>query len=423
MQIKEKILSILDRIWKNLWGFSKWVFVAILVGIIVGSIGCIFYFSLNFVEDFRKSNPWMLYLLPIDGLLIVFLYHLSHVVEPRGTNLILTAICCEETEPPARMAPLIFISTTLTHLFGGSAGREGAALQLGGSLGNFIGNILQFDDKSKNIVIMCGMSAAFTAIFGTPIAATIFAMELISVGIMYYSALVPCAIASIVAYAIAGQLGIKPESYNIISSPAYGFISIVQVLVLAVLCAGISIVLCYSLQNAGKSYKKYFPNPYLRIFAGGIFVIGLTWIFQTHDYLGLGKNIIVQAIDYGMVRPEAFVLKILFTAVTLGAGFKGGEIVPAFFVGATFGCAVGSLLGLPPSFAAAIGLIAVFCGVTNCPMTALIMSFELFNFTSPLLFLIATGVSYMLSGYYSLYSTQKIMYDKLKPQYINRKTH
>ena len=338
-----------------------------------------------------------------------------------GTNLVLSAIHSDE-DLPLRMAPLIFISTLITHLFGGSAGREGAALQLGGSIGNGLGKLFRFDEKDKHIMIMCGMSAAFSALFGTPMAAAVFSMEVVSVGVMYYAALVPCVISSLVAHAVAEFFGVSQEMFLIGQIPAFKITSAVKISVLAILCAGVSIIFCVMLHQSEHLYKKFFKNPYVRIFAGGCFVLILTLLVGNQNYNGTGINIIEQCID-GTVRPEAFFMKMLFTALTLGAGFKGGEIVPSFFTGAAFGCLFGNLLGFSPTLCTAVGMAAVFCGVTNCPITALLISFELFGYDGMPYFLLAVAFSYMLSGYYGLYSSQKIIYSKYKTNYINRKTH
>lgn len=404
---------------KNLMIFSRWVIAAILTGCFIGSVASLFSLSLKYVTDYRMIHNWTLWLLPVAGLLIVLIYRSCDIKKPRGTNLVIEAVRTSE-ELPARMAPLIFISTLLTHLFGGSAGREGAVLQIGGSLGNVLGKYLHLDDeKSKTIMIMCGMSAAFSALFGTPVTATVFAMELISVGVMYYAALVPCAMSAVVALEVAHKFGIAPTVYKVVGIPEIGLVNIARVLLLSLMCAGLSVLFCFCLHKAEAIYTTYIPNQYLRVAVGGALVIFLTMLFQTRDYLGAGGDVILRSFQ-GEANPGAFALKILFTAVTLGAGFKGGEIVPSFFVGATFGCFFGGLIGLHPSFGAALGLAALFCGVTNCPVTTLMLAFELFGFTGSLYFLLAVAVSYMLSGYYSLYSSQKIVYAKTKPIFINR---
>ena len=399
----------------------RWVIFAILSGLIVGGIGTLFYFGMYLVTLTRTKNPWLIFLLPVSGLVIVGCYRLLHDEKDTGTNLVLSAIHSDE-ELPLRMAPLIFLSTLITHLFGGSAGREGAALQLGGSIGNGLGKLFCFDDKDKHIMIMCGMSAAFSALFGTPMAAAVFSMEVVSVGVMYYAALVPCVISSLVASMVARYFGVAQELFLIDNIPAFRFLPAVKISVLAVLCAGVSILFCIMLHSSDHLYKRFFKNAYIRIFVGGCLVIALTLLVGDQTYNGAGMNMIEQYM-HGQVPPEAFILKMLFTAVTLGAGFKGGEIVPSFFTGAAFGCLFGNILGFSPSLCTAVGMTAVFCGVTNCPITALLISFELFGYDAMPYFLLAVAFSYMLSGYYGLYSSQKIIYSKYKTNYINRKTH
>ena len=340
----------------------KWVIFAILVGGIVGLCGTAFYFCLTFVTVLRGQNPWLLYLLPVGGLIIVGAYHLLRDEKDTGTNLVISAIHSDD-ELPLRMAPLIFISTLITHLFGGSAGREGAALQMGGSIGNAIGKFFRFDDKDKHVMIMCGMSAAFSALFGTPMAAAILPMEIVSVGVMYYTALVPCVISSLVAHGVAYLFGVSNQWFSIEHIPDFGILPAVQISILAVLCALVSIVFCVLLHKSEEIYRKLFQNPYIRIFAGGCIVVILTMLVGNQNYNGTGIGIIQMCID-GTVRPEAFLLKMIFTALTLGAGYKGGEIVPSFFTGAAFGCLFGTLTGISPTLCTAVGMTAVFCGVT-----------------------------------------------------------
>ena len=398
----------------------KWLLLAVLTGLTVGFISSLFARALKFVTTYRIEHFWVFFLLPAAGLVIVFLYQ-KLGQDDGGTNQVLSTIRSQD-DVPFHSAPLIFISTILTHFAGGSAGREGAALQLGGSIGNGLGKLFRFDEKDKHIMIMCGMSAAFSALFGTPMAAAVFSMEVVSVGVMYYAALVPCVISSLVAHAVAEFFGVSQEMFLIGQIPAFKITSAVKISVLAILCAGVSIIFCVMLHQSEHLYKKFFKNPYVRIFAGGCFVLILTLLVGNQNYNGTGINIIEQCID-GTVRPEAFFMKMLFTALTLGAGFKGGEIVPSFFTGAAFGCLFGNLSGFSPTLCTAVGMAAVFCGVTNCPITALLISFELFGYDGMPYFLLAVAFSYMLSGYYGLYSSQKIIYSKYKTNYINRKTH
>lgn len=338
-QIKHKMQHNLKRAITSV----KWIIFAILVGIIVGLCGTAFYFGMSLVTVVRTQNPWLIFFLPIGGLAIVALYHMLHDEKDTGTNLVLSAIHSDD-ELPFRMAPLIFISTLITHLLGGSAGREGAALQMGGSLGNTLGKLFHFDEKDKHVMIMCGMSAAFSALFGTPMAAAIFPMEVVSVGVMYYAALVPCVISSLIAHGIAYSFGVSNEMFLITDIPAFSVGNSVRISILAVLCALVSILFCVALHESEHLYKKFFQNPYLRVFVGGCIVLFLTLLVGNQNYNGTGINIIAQCID-GSVRPEAFLLKIIFTACTLGAGYKGGEIVPSFFIGAAFGCLFGLAFG------------------------------------------------------------------------------
>lgn len=410
---KEKVIG-----WTQApYAFFKWLFIAVLTGTVVGLVGTGFLYCINLATSLRKTTLWLVWLLPIAGLMEVFLYRVCGVKKPQGTDLVLLAV--RSPSPlPFRMAPLIFISTVITHLFGGSAGREGAALQMGGSLGFSIGRVLKLDEKDLHIITMCGMSAAFAALFGTPITSAVFAMEVTSVGVMYYAALVPCAVASLLAVFLARSLGIAPEVYPIAGIPSLSVSAMLLIILLAALCSALSVLYCWTLRGTGKLYRRWLANPYLRAAVGGALVLLLS-LAVGREYLGAGMDVISAALK-GNSRPEAFVLKLIFTALTIGAGFKGGEIVPGFFVGATFGCTAASLLGLSPAFGAALGLISVFCGVTNCPLTALLLGVELFGAQGAPYYLLAAAVSYMLSGYTGLYSRQRILYSKYKPEFLGK---
>ncbi len=419
--MREFLLHKLKHNLKRARTAGKWIVVSILIGGIVGGAGTFFSFSLSFVNLVREKNPWLIWLLPVGGLLIVGAYRLLHDEKDAGTNLVISAIQSGD-HLPFRMAPLIFLSTLITHLFGGSAGREGAALQLGGSIGNGIGSLFRFDEKDRHIMIMCGMSAAFSALFGTPMAAAFFSMEVISVGIMHYAALVPCVVSSLIAHEIAASFGVQAEAFRLAALPAFSVRTAVLVVLLAILCALLSILFCVLMHQTEHCYKKLFKNPYVRVFAGGCVVVLLTLLVGSQRYSGAGIDVITECMRMQTIVPETFVLKMLFTALTLGAGFKGGEIVPSFCSGAAFGCLYGSLVGLNPALCTAVGMCAVFCGVTNCPVTSLLISFELFGYEGMPYFLLTVAFSYMLSGYFGLYRSQKIIYSKYKTNYINKKT-
>lgn len=399
----------------NLGAFFKWIALSILIGVVSGGAGTLFYFAVRTATTLRMAHGWLLWLLPLGGLAIVFLYRAGNIIEPKGTNLVIEAV--RSPEPvPFIMSPLIFISTTLTHLFGGSAGREGAALQLGGSLGYRIGRLFRLDERDLHVVTMCGMAACFSALFGTPLTSTIFVMEVVTVGVMYYAALVPCTVASIVAAGISQSFHAVPTQFAVTGTPQIGIVPLLQVSLMGILCALVSILYCFVMQGIGLLYRRKIPNQYLRAVVGGALVILLALIFG-RDYLGMGSNVIAASFLHS-ARPEAFLLKLVFTALTLGAGYRGGEIVPAFFVGATFGSFFGTLIGLTPSFGASIGFMAVFCGVTNCPLTAFVLSVEVFGEQGILYYLLAAGISYMLSGYSGIYSKQRILYAKHKSLFL-----
>lgn len=409
----------IGRIMRNPAVFIRWGIFSAFVGLFVGAFSTLFAFCLRQVTSFRTENPWLILCLPLAGVVIVFLYGVFRYKNDKGTNMVLSSIHAE-AEVPFRMAPLIFISTIITHLFGGSAGREGAALQLGGSIGQQLGKLFRFDEKDQRIVVMCGMSAAFSAIFGTPIAASIFSMEVVSVGVMYYAALVPCVFSSLVASKFANHMGIGPNVFKIRQMPLFEVVPSLKVIGLALCCAALSVVFCMALHSLGDFYRNKLKNPYIRIIVSSLVIILLTIILQTDDYMGAGVPVIQRAIQ-GNVEPLAFVWKIVFTALTLEAGFKGGEIVPSFFVGATFGCLFGHIVGISPSLCAAVGMMSVFCGVTNCPITSMLIAFELFGYHGVPFFLLGISVSYLMSGYYGLYHDQTIVYSKYKTEYINRK--
>lgn len=419
---KEYWLNCIDRTKRYAKTFIKWLICSAIIGITCGAVGTAFHYSVEYVTQFRSGHSWIIFLLPAAGLLIVFLYRAGGIKHDKGTNLVIGSIRNSEYNVPFRMAPLIFITTVITHLFGGSAGREGAALQIGGSLGASIGKLIKMDDNDKHIMTLCGMSAVFAALFGTPVTAALFSVEVISIGILYYSALVPCILSATISYAITEKFHITPTYFILNQVPEMSLATGIRVIILSVAAAVLSILFCMSMQVIGKTFKKYLKNQYLRILVGGVLLVLLTLAVRCNDYNGAGMNIIEQAI-HGTAKPEAFILKLLFTCITIGCGFRGGEIVPSFFIGATFGCTLGGWIGLDPGFGAAMGLVCLFCGVVNCPLASLVLSIELFGASGILLFAIGCSVSYMLSGYYSLYSEQKIIYSKLRPHYVNLYTN
>ena len=405
----------------NIRYFIKWSALALVIGSVAGAAGTIFSMGVSWATGFRLSHPSMLFFLPVSGLLIVWMYHSFHEEGNRGTNMVIDAISSNERVTPAT-GPLIFFSTILTHLGGGSSGREGAALQLGGSIGNSFGEWFKLDERDKKIAIMCGMSAVFSALFGTPVAAAIFSLEVVSVGVLYYAALVPCVFSSFLAVGIARAAGLEGEHFPVEMIPALDLKAMGLLVLLGILCAAVSILFCVLLHTAEHAYWKYFPDARVRILAGSFLFIALTLLSGTRDYCGSSMGLIESSIE-GSVRYEAFLMKMLFTAVALGAGFKGGEIVPTLCVGAALGCAFGEITGFAPSLCAACGMAALFAGVTNCPITSLVIALELFGYEGMEYFSIIIAVAFALSGYYGLYASQKFVYSKTRTEFINRRSN
>lgn len=409
----------LSAIKNNAVAFVKWLLFACLIGGIMGVVGSCFHYAIDWGTNLRQAHRWLVCLLPVAGLVIVASYHVTRMEDDRGTEFVLASVR-EGKALRFRTAPLIFVGTVLTHLTGGSAGREGAALQLGGCISGSLGRVLRLDDKDERVITMCGMAAGFSALFGTPLSAAVFAMEVESIGVMYYAALVPCVLSALIANLISSLLGVASTAYALTAVPGLSAVTFLQVIGLGVLCGALASLFCRAMRLGGRLYGKL-SNPYLRIVLGGVLVAGLSLLEGSGDYNGAGMQVISAALA-GSAVPWAFALKILFTVLTLGAGFKGGEIVPCFFVGATFGCVVAPLMGMDAGFGAALGLVAVFCGVTNSPMTSILLGYELFGGQGVALMALCASVSYLLSGYSGLYKEQKIMYSKTSPVFIDRKS-
>ena len=400
--------------------FVKWILLAVIVGIAGGILGSVFHISIDYVTNLRTEHGFLIFLLPIGGVLIAAIYFLFSSKGKIDTNRVIESVR-RDKKIPLVMIPLIFLSTVITHMLGGSAGREGAALQLGGSIGYNLGRGLHLKKRDMHIIVMSGMSAVFAALFGTPLTAAIFSLEVTSVGIFHYAGLLPCVISSITAAQIAKLFSLHPVQFTGIEFGGVTWELAIKVIFLAILCAIISIFFCVAIKKTEHLMAKLFKNGFLRAFMGGIIIVLLTMIIRTRDYNGAGMDVVARAIG-GQASAWAFLIKIIFTAITISAGFKGGEIVPAFFIDSTFGCVVSPLLGIEPTIGAAIGFIALFCGVVNCPVASIILSLEVFGAEGILLFAIACSVSYMMSGYFGLYESQRILYSKLDDEYINVNT-
>ena len=396
----------------------QWFFLAIPTGLICGLVGTLFHLSVERVTELRADQPWLLFLLPAAGLLITALYKATKC-EGVGTNNVIRAV--QSGEPVSiLLVPAIFFGTVLTHLCGGSAGREGAALQMGGSIGWNVGTLLHLKDHDRRTATISGMAAFFSALFGTPLTAALFAMMVEDVGLTFTSAFVPAFTSALIAYGCSLAFGIAPTHFAI-TAPELTVWNAFLVILLGFACAAVSRLFCGLLHFMEHKVPQLLPNPWLRVFVGGVAVIAFSYLFGVGRYNGAGMGVITAAVEQGKALPWDFLCKIFLTALTLSCGFKGGEVVPSFFVGATFGCVFGPLLGLPAGFAAAVGLVSIFCGATNALIPSILMGFELFSGAGLELIALGCGICYMLSGHHGLYSSQTFVTNKLRSEYMSHK--
>ena len=390
--------------------FFKWAFLGILMGALGGLRGAGFHHALHFVTHLRSANPWLIWLLPVGGLLSVGIYRLFRLKKNRGTNEIIDAVLDGEELNPL-IAPVIFLATAISHLFGGSAGREGAALQLGGSTASLLSKIFRLDKDDRTVLIMSGMSAVFAGLFGTPLTACLFTMEFESVGTIFSPALLPCYLSAFTASRVSAALGVHAETYLLETAAVLTFGNVWRFALLAVLLSLLGITMCYVFHKAEHLAAHHGRSPWVRIFAGGVLVAGMTFLAGDHRFNGAGMDMALSAVA-GHVDWYSFAVKMLFTAITLAAGFKGGEIVPTFCIGATFGCVGGGLLGLDPGLAAALGLVGLFCCATNSPLASIVLSIEMFSGANIHLFALICVICFVLSGNSGLYASQIIQFSK-----------
>jgi H+/Cl- antiporter ClcA len=407
----------------NLRQFLHWTMLAVPVGILSGSASALFLWSLDAVTTLRLQHGWLLFLLPVAGVLISLIYHHLGKSAEGGNNLILEQIHEPGGGVPTRMAPLVLICTLLTHLFGGSAGREGTAIQMGGSLANAFRRLLRIDRSHQRTLLMAGIAAGFGSVFGTPLTGAIFAMEVLVIGRVQYEALIPVLVASIVGDMTCSAWGIRHASYHIdITGTGHPDLKLLALVTCAAICFGLASRLFSALTHTlQSSWKKLIPIPWLRPAAGGLLVIALVYLLGTRDYLGIGVSnpdpsavTILSAFHSGGATPWSWWWKILFTAVTLSCGFKGGEVTPLFFIGATLGNALGAATGAPIDLFAGLGFIAVFAGAANTPLACTLMGVELFGAHYTVYFAVACFISYFFSGHSGIYHSQRIGVPKHK---------
>lgn len=378
------------------------LYISMVIGIVVGCVGTLFSKSLHFVNHFRITHPMMIYGLPFAGILICLIYNHTNKANKQGTNLIIDAIN-KNKKIPCSLAPVMFISTLLTHLCGGSAGREGAALQIGGSIGQTIGT--KFKSEYLKEATACGMAACFSALFLTPMTAAILALEIAHIGKITTSSLIHTSISSFIAFFIGKLFYLKEEAMLLTIPFHYNFALIFKVLLLSLALALVAILFCKVMHLGHQIFS--FKNPYINIIFGSIVII-LFNVLVTPRYQGAGMDIIFQTILNSRFETFDFLFKIVLTAITLGCGFKGGEIVPCFFVGTTFGALCATLLGLPVSLGSSLGLCICFGCSTRCVISAMMLGCELFGVSFLPLLLFGMVISFSITRNHTLYQTQFI---------------
>jgi H+/Cl- antiporter ClcA len=399
----------------------KWTLLTLPVALTVGSMVALFLWSLDKAIDFRFAHTWLLWLLPLSGILIYVLYKYLGRNSDAGNNLIMDEIHQPGGGVPARMAPLVLVTTVITHLFGGSAGREGTAVQIGGSLSQFIGKLLKLSGRDIQMLLMTGIAAGFGAVFGTPITGAIFALEVLALGTIRYEALLPCLMAAIGADLVCAAWGIHHTHYAIRFVPDHFDVKLLGFVIIAGVAFGWTSLVFSELSHTIKNYsKRYIKIGWLIPMVGGLLIIGLTFALGTQDYLSLGVKGLTPT---SVTIPSCFTLggahtwswwwKLLFTAITLGMGFKGGEVTPLFFMGAALGNTLAIWMGAPVDLMAGLGFIAVFAGATNTPIACTFMGVELFGSANLVYYAIACFTAYYFSGHTGIYTSQRIGVSKI----------
>ncbi|MCE7066923.1 voltage-gated chloride channel family protein [Dyadobacter sp. CY326] len=412
-----KSLIPLIRVYPIIFFAFKWLLLSILIGVLVGSASALFLVSLDWATNWRESHFWIIALLPVAGFLIGCLYHYWGKDVEVGTNLLLENIHLPAKIIPLKMAPFVLIGTLVTHLFGGSAGREGTALQIGGSIADQFTNIFKLHPRERSLIIIAGIAAGFGSVFGTPLAGAIFGIEVLVIGKMRYNALIPALLASYIADITTSAWQVGHTHYHIALVPDISTLNVVYSILAGLLFGLCSALFVWLTHSIGSVFKSKIAFPPLRPLIGGAVVALAVFAMGTTRYIGLGIPVIVASFSEQLL-PYDFALKIIFTAVTLGAAFKGGEVTPLFFIGATLGSALSYFIPLPTGLLAGMGFVAVFAGAANTPIACTVMAMELFGTSCGGYVAIACIVAYFVSGHRGIYGSQRIGRSKY---FVNRR--
>ncbi|MGI4853152.1 MAG: voltage-gated chloride channel family protein [Janthinobacterium lividum] len=385
----------------------RWVPIAVLTGMMAGTASALLIWSLNLATRIREAHIWLIALLPVAGLLVSCLYQYLGADLERGNNLIIDEVHDPHQTVPLRLTPLILFGTFMTHVFGGSAGREGTAVQTGASLADQLGRPFRMSAVERRILLMCGISAGFASVFGTPLAGAVFGLEVLAIGAVSYEALVPCIVAAFTGDLVTRDWGIVHGSIDILFIPNVDAKGLLVSALAGAIFGLVAMAFARSAHAIADLCRKYITWIPMRPFAGGIVVALGVWAIHSTKYIGLGDK----GIEAAFTGPQPavdWIGKFLFTVVTLGSGFKGGEVTPLFFIGATLGNALGNILPLPTPLLAGLGFVGVFAGAANTPIASTLMAMELFGAEAGAFAGVACIFSYLFSGNSGIYQSQKV---------------
>lgn len=395
-----------NRSFPNVKSIGKWTLSISMIALLVGSTSAFFLYTLQKVTSFREAHLWILLFLPLAGVAIAYWYQRYGEAAKQGNNLLLKSYYDPQVDIPWKMAPMILLSTLGTHLFGGSAGREGTAIQYGGTIASLFRRWFSWSKQETRILILCGMAAGFASLFGTPWAGTVFAIEVVRVGKIRWKAILPVLITAFLANEVCGLYGNLHTHYTPIQSiPNFSF-ALLGYLLLAGIAFGLAARLFIFTSEFFSMLFQKVSYPLLRPFIGGLLVLLIVFCLHSSKHIGLGIPTILASFETAL-PPSDFLLKIVLTAITLSAGFKGGEVTPLFFIGATLGNALALLLPLPLALLAATGFVAVFAGCTKTPIACSIMAIELFGWHAALIFIVVCTMSSLISGKQGIYVEQR----------------
>ena len=386
---------------------AKWLLITFILGIFMGSLSAFFLNSLTFVTNVRLAFPWLLLLLPISGGIFAFLYNAYGKNAARGNNLVIDQGNGGEEKIPLRLIPLTLFGTITTHLFGGSVGREGTAVQMGGALAENFARLIRLNKLERELLVISGISAGFSSVFGTPLAGTLFGLEVLAIGKVRTEAIFPSFFAALFANFVTESFGVKHIHYDMGSIPTWNVALFFKLLIAGIAFGLIGWVFSRSIVFLKGWYAKRMPNPVIRNFIGGAIVVLVAVVLQTQRYLGLSLPLLEEAFN-GTAHFYDFIGKLGFTVLSLGAGYQGGEVTPLFEIGATLGAALAPILHVSIPFLAGLGFIGVFSGATNTPIACFIMGIELFGGQAASYFFMVCLVSFMCSGNSGIYSAQKV---------------